>query len=212
DIGLRIEVLHCNLHLVAGKVVVHVVDAFICIWIRLKKDHLIIIVVIVANQDIIEVHVQGHNPLITTKMEQFAGPVDTFVLYAQSSHRSQLVHAGQLWSWERLHVGRPDIAMHPLSQDMSLGHRCGIIGQITLYHRMRRLLVLVEGSIWLGIGLSLGGTLLGQVQRTDSSTSHAGPSEPCAGTPQEPDDAGPSHFSPDVMTVSQYGLYDVGAS
>ncbi|MQL92689.1 hypothetical protein Taro_025317 [Colocasia esculenta] len=30
------------------------------------------------------------------KMEQFAGPVDTSVLYAQSSHRSQLVHAGQL--------------------------------------------------------------------------------------------------------------------
>ncbi|MQL81972.1 hypothetical protein Taro_014449 [Colocasia esculenta] len=57
DIGLRIEVLHCNLHLVAGKVVVHVADAFICIWIRIKKGHLIIIVVIVANQDIIEVHV-----------------------------------------------------------------------------------------------------------------------------------------------------------
>ncbi|MQL74452.1 hypothetical protein Taro_006817 [Colocasia esculenta] len=167
----------------------------------------------------------------------------------------------QLWSWERVHVGRPDIAMHPLAQDMPLGHRWnvprveinnprhvlrlyrseldhqedyqivsperdvgilieldilhilyryGIVGQITLYHRMRRLLVLVEGSIWLGIGLSLGGTLLGQ--RTDSSTSHAGPSEPCAGTPQQPDDAGPSHFSPDVVTVSQYGLYDVGAS
>ncbi|MQL89162.1 hypothetical protein Taro_021743 [Colocasia esculenta] len=30
-----------------------------------------------------------------------------------------------------------------------------------------------------------------------------GPSEPCADTPQQPDDAGPSHFSPDVMTVSQ---------
>ncbi|MQL72838.1 hypothetical protein Taro_005188 [Colocasia esculenta] len=29
----------------------------------------------------------------------------------------------QLWSWEQLHVGRPDIAMHLLAQDMSLGHR-----------------------------------------------------------------------------------------
>ncbi|MQM00496.1 hypothetical protein Taro_033231, partial [Colocasia esculenta] len=40
-------------------------------------------------------------------------------------------------------------------------------------------------------------SVLSHVQRTDSSTSHAGPSEPCAGTPQQPDDAGPSHFSPD---------------
>ncbi|MQM10999.1 hypothetical protein Taro_043899 [Colocasia esculenta] len=54
--------------------------------------------------------------------------------------------------------------------------------------------------------------VLSHVQRTDSSTSHAGPSEPCTDTPQQPDDAGPSHFSPNVMTVSQYGLYDVGAS
>ncbi|MQL77406.1 hypothetical protein Taro_009800, partial [Colocasia esculenta] len=37
-------------------------------------------------------------------MDQFAGPVDTSVLYAQCYHRSQLVHAGQLWSWERLHI------------------------------------------------------------------------------------------------------------
>ncbi|MQL73735.1 hypothetical protein Taro_006067 [Colocasia esculenta] len=97
-------------------------------------------------------------------------------------------------------------------------YRYGIVGQITSYHRMRRLLILVEWSIWLGIGLSLGGTLVGQddisdstqsrfiamqmyidgvlsnVQRTDSSTSHAGPSEPCADTPQQPDDAGPSHY------------------
>ncbi|MQM01959.1 hypothetical protein Taro_034713, partial [Colocasia esculenta] len=28
----------------------------------------------------------------------------------------------QLWSWKRLHVGRPDITMHPLAQDMPLGH------------------------------------------------------------------------------------------
>ncbi|MQM09409.1 hypothetical protein Taro_042280 [Colocasia esculenta] len=55
-------------------------------------------------------------------------------------------------------------------------------------------------------------SVLSQVQRTYSSTSDAGPSEPCAGTPQQPYDAGPPQFSPDVMTVSQYGLYDVGAS
>ncbi|MQM14429.1 hypothetical protein Taro_047360 [Colocasia esculenta] len=30
----------------------------------------------------------------------------------------------QLWSWEQLHVGRLDIAMHPLAQNMPLGHRC----------------------------------------------------------------------------------------
>ncbi|MQL87563.1 hypothetical protein Taro_020110 [Colocasia esculenta] len=55
-------------------------------------------------------------------------------------------------------------------------------------------------------------SVLSQVQQTDSSTSDVGPSEPCADTPQQPDDAGPPQFSPDVMTVSQYGLYDVGAS
>ncbi|MQL78619.1 hypothetical protein Taro_011040 [Colocasia esculenta] len=54
-------------------------------------------------------------------------------------------------------------------------------------------------------------TLL-QVQQTDSSTSDAGPSEPCTGMPQQPDDGGPPQFSPDVMTVSQYDLVDVGAS
>ncbi|MQM10105.1 hypothetical protein Taro_043000 [Colocasia esculenta] len=70
DIGLYIEVLHCNLHLVAGKVVVHVADAFICIWIRIKKGHLITIVVIVANQNIIEIHVQGYNPLIIIRASQ----------------------------------------------------------------------------------------------------------------------------------------------
>ncbi|MQL70334.1 hypothetical protein Taro_002656, partial [Colocasia esculenta] len=46
----------------------------------------------------------------------------------------------------------------------------------------------------------------------DSSTSDAGPLEPCAGTPQQPDDAGPPQFSPDLMTLSQHSLYDVGAS
>ncbi|MQM00653.1 hypothetical protein Taro_033395 [Colocasia esculenta] len=107
DIGLRIEVLHCNLHLVIGKVVVHVADAFICIWIRIKKGHLIIIIVIVANQDIIEVHVQGYNPLITismAEMDQLPGPVDNSVLYAQEGHRSQFVYIGQetevLKCWE----------------------------------------------------------------------------------------------------------------
>ncbi|MQM11812.1 hypothetical protein Taro_044724 [Colocasia esculenta] len=75
-----------------------------------------------------------------SEIDQFPGPVDTSILYAQNSHRSQLVYAGQ---------------------------------------------------------------------RTDSSTSHAGPSEPCADTPQQSDDAGPSHCSPDVMTVSQYeGMTD----
>ncbi|MQM16293.1 hypothetical protein Taro_049248 [Colocasia esculenta] len=29
----------------------------------------------------------------------------------------------QLWSWERLHVRCPDIAMHLLAQDIPLGHR-----------------------------------------------------------------------------------------
>ncbi|MQM13232.1 hypothetical protein Taro_046158, partial [Colocasia esculenta] len=32
----------------------------------------------------------------------------------------------QLWSWERLYVGHPDIAMHPLAQDMPLGHRWNV--------------------------------------------------------------------------------------
>ncbi|MQL97651.1 hypothetical protein Taro_030348 [Colocasia esculenta] len=32
-------------------------------------------------------------------------------------------HPSPLWSYERLYVGRPDIAMHPLTQDMPLGHR-----------------------------------------------------------------------------------------
>ncbi|MQL92153.1 hypothetical protein Taro_024775 [Colocasia esculenta] len=98
DIGLLIEVLHCNLHLVTGKVVVHVADAFICIWIRIKKGHLITIVAIVANQDIIKVHVQGYNLLITisfAEIDQFPGPIDTSVLYAHDFHRSQLVYAGQ---------------------------------------------------------------------------------------------------------------------
>ncbi|MQM01576.1 hypothetical protein Taro_034332 [Colocasia esculenta] len=123
--------------------------------------------------------------------------------------------------------------MHPLAQDMPLGHRseldhqedyqieyldglveyslflvlCGIVGEITLYHQMGTLLVLVEWSISLGIDLSPGGTLVGQ----DDMISDR-PSEPCAGTQQQPDDAGPPQFSPDVMTFSQHGLYDVGAS
>ncbi|MQL81896.1 hypothetical protein Taro_014365 [Colocasia esculenta] len=55
-------------------------------------------------------------------------------------------------------------------------------------------------------------SVLSQVQQRDSSTSDAGPSEPCAGMSQQPDDAGPPQFSPDVMTFSQHGMYDVGAS
>ncbi|MQM15411.1 hypothetical protein Taro_048356, partial [Colocasia esculenta] len=107
DIGLHIEVLHCNLHLVTGKVVVHVADAFIYIWVRIKKGHPITIAVIMANQDIIEVHVQGCNPLIIismAEMYQLLCPIDTSVLYAQEGHRSQLVYIGQemevLKCWE----------------------------------------------------------------------------------------------------------------
>ncbi|MQL81312.1 hypothetical protein Taro_013779 [Colocasia esculenta] len=55
-------------------------------------------------------------------------------------------------------------------------------------------------------------SVLSQVQRIDSSTSDAGTSEPCAGSSQQPSDAGLSQFSPDVMTFSQHGLYDKGAS
>ncbi|MQL90177.1 hypothetical protein Taro_022767 [Colocasia esculenta] len=55
-------------------------------------------------------------------------------------------------------------------------------------------------------------SVLSQVQWTDSPASDAGPSEPCAGMPQQPDEAGPPQFSSDVMTFSQHGLYDVGAS
>ncbi|MQL81625.1 hypothetical protein Taro_014086 [Colocasia esculenta] len=108
DIGLRIEVLHCNLHLIAGKVVVHVADAFICIWIQIKKSHPITIVVIVANQDIIEVHVQGCKPLIIismAEMDQLPGPVDNSVLYTQKGHRSQLVYIGQVLKQKFLNVG-----------------------------------------------------------------------------------------------------------
>ncbi|MQL88652.1 hypothetical protein Taro_021217, partial [Colocasia esculenta] len=143
DIGLRIEVLHCNLHLVASKVVVHVADAFICIWIQIKKGHLITIVAIVANQDIIEVHVQGYNLLITisfAEMDQFPGPIDASLLYAQDSHRSQLV-------------------LHWPDQSLI------IMRTIRTFKAM------------------------------------------CM---QQPDDAGPSQCSPDVMTVSQYG--HIGAS
>ncbi|MQL94898.1 hypothetical protein Taro_027560 [Colocasia esculenta] len=58
----------------------------------IARSHLITIVVIVANQDIIEVHVQGYNPLITIKMDQLPGPIDHSVLYAQKGYRSQLVY------------------------------------------------------------------------------------------------------------------------
>ncbi|MQL68336.1 hypothetical protein Taro_000633 [Colocasia esculenta] len=211
-------------------------------YLVLLRGHLIIIVVIVANQDIIEVHVQGHNPLITTKMEQFAGPIDTSVLYAQSSHRSQLVHAGQMWHHRADYIIPPDeetvgigrgeymawywfitrryIARTGFSYDMRYEPRDHI--ERSLVDGMKHLHMMAsvglhddisdsEQSTFISMQMYID-SVLSQVQRTDSSASHAGPSEPCAGTPQEPDDAGPSHFSLDVMTDSQYGLYDVGAS
>ncbi|MQL74914.1 hypothetical protein Taro_007273 [Colocasia esculenta] len=80
-----------------------------------------------THPDIIEVHVQGHNPLITIKMDQFAGPVDTSVLYTQSSHRSQLVHAGQetdvLKCWEH-HRGLGVWAVDP--RIVEYVHRSGL--------------------------------------------------------------------------------------
>ncbi|MQL91960.1 hypothetical protein Taro_024575 [Colocasia esculenta] len=108
----------------------------------------------------------------------------------------------QLWSWERLHVGRPDIAMHPLAQDMPLGHRWNV--PRAEINNPRHVLRLYRSELDHKEDY--------QVQRTNSSTSDAGPSEPCAGTPQQPDDVGPPQFSPNVMKVSQYGLYDIGAS
>ncbi|MQL75186.1 hypothetical protein Taro_007572 [Colocasia esculenta] len=199
----------------------------------------------------------------------------------------------QLWSWERLHVGRPNIAMHPLTQDMPLGHRWNVprveinnhrhvlrlyrseldhqedyqmwhrrtdyiippdektvdIGRVeymSWYWSITRRYIgrpcftydmryeprdhiersLVEGMKYLHMMATDGlqddmisdstqstfiamqvyiDSVLSQVQRTYSSTSDARPSEPCASTPQQPDDAGPPQFSPYVMTVSQYG-------
>ncbi|MQL71255.1 hypothetical protein Taro_003571 [Colocasia esculenta] len=64
-------------------------------------------------------------------------------------------------------------------------------------------------------GIDVPCTLEGEephVQQTDSSTLDTGPSEPCAGSSQQPGDAGLSQFSPNVMTFSQHGLYDIGAS
>ncbi|MQL75533.1 hypothetical protein Taro_007924 [Colocasia esculenta] len=298
DIGLCIEVLHCNLHLVTGKVVVHVADAFICIWIQLKKGHLIIIVVIVANQDIIEVHVQGHNPLITTSRSEFdiikrttrwepyttdilemlpavskqashlwlsrmhvpdrvlrqfgrvhhiPGPVDALdrVTRKRRGHidwARYFAHFVQIWHHWADYIIPPDeetvgidrgeymawywsitrqyIARPGFSYDMRYEPRDHI--ERSLVDGIKHLHMKASVGLQDDISDSAQSTfismqmyidsVLSQVQRTDSSTSHTGPSEPCAGTPQEPDDAGPSHFSPDVMTVSQYGLYDVGAS
>ncbi|MQM03666.1 hypothetical protein Taro_036453 [Colocasia esculenta] len=228
DIGLRIEVLHCNLHLVADKVVVHVADAFICIWIRIKKGHLITIVVIVANQDIIEVHVQGYNPLITisfAEMDQLPGPIDHGVLYAQEGHRSQLVYSGQetevlkCWEHHRSLGGwpvDPRIMWHrrrdyiiPLDED-TVG--IGRVEYISWYWSITKRYIGRPGFTYDMRYEPRDHIERSLVQRIDSSTSDVGPSEPCAGTPQQPDDAGPPQFSPDVMTFSQHGLYDVGAS
>ncbi|RVW89682.1 hypothetical protein CK203_036407 [Vitis vinifera] len=40
-------------------------------------------------------------------------PLDMSVLVLQDRHRSHLVDSGQLWSWERLHLGRPDFDRPP---------------------------------------------------------------------------------------------------
>ncbi|MQM08928.1 hypothetical protein Taro_041783 [Colocasia esculenta] len=316
DIGLHIEVLHCNLHLVAGKVAVHVADAFICIWIRIKKGHHITIVVIVANQDIIEVHVQECNPLIIismAEMDQLPGPIDTYVLYAQEGHKSQLVYSGQetevLKYWEHyrslcgwpvdpliMHVpdrvlrqfgrvqpilgpvdaldrvtqkgrghidwatyfthfvhmwhGRRDYIIPPNKDTL---YTVGRVEYMSWYWSITRRFIgwpgfnydmhyesrdhiersLVEGMRHLHMMVSDGlqddmisnstdsryiaiqmyiDSVLSQVQRTDSSTSDAGPLEPCAGSSQQPGDARLFQFSLDVMTFSQHGLYDIGAS
>ncbi|MQL86337.1 hypothetical protein Taro_018875 [Colocasia esculenta] len=131
-------------------------------------------------------------------------------------------------SCARLYVGRPDIAMHPLAQDMPLGHRVQPISGpvdaldsvtrkgrrhidwatyfahfVQMWHRQRDYIIPLDEDTSYTIG---------RVQRTYSSTSDARPSEPCVGSSQQPGDAGLSQFSPDVMTFSQHGLYDMGAS
>ncbi|MQL96168.1 hypothetical protein Taro_028842 [Colocasia esculenta] len=225
--------------------------------------HLITIVAIVANQDIIEVHVQGYNPLITIKMDQLPGPVDTFVLYAQDSHRSQLVYASQetevlkYWEHHRSLGNSVPLMYLPLLEDFDRASRyswggatlgylyrqlsiaCksdakaiyGLLTLLQMWHR-RTDYIIPPDEETVGIGRveymswywSITRRYIGRpgftcdmryeprdhierslVQRTDSSTLDARPSEPCAGTPQQPDDAGPPQFSPDVMTVSQYG-------
>ncbi|MQM07426.1 hypothetical protein Taro_040262 [Colocasia esculenta] len=205
--------------------------------------HLITIIVIVANQDIIEVHVEGYNPLITIKMDQLLGLVDNSVLYAQEGHRSQLVYIGQMWHRRRdyiippdedtVGIGRVEYIFWYWSITMQYIGRPDFTYDIRYEPRDHIERSLVEGMKHLHMMLTDGlqddmisdstqsrymamqmyiDSVLSQVQRTDSSTSDAGPSEPCAGTPQQPDDAGPPQFSPDVMTFSQHGLYDVGAS
>ncbi|MQM10162.1 hypothetical protein Taro_043053 [Colocasia esculenta] len=260
------------------------------------------------------------------EMDQFVGPVDTSGLYAQDSHRSQLVHAGQvrwepytddilqmlptvsrqashLWlsrvpllSFSIVEMHVPDRVLRQFGRVQRIPGHVDALDRVTrkgrghinwgryfahfvqIWHRrtdyiippdeetvdigrveymawywsITRLYIgrpgftydmryeprdhiersMVEGmkhlhmmatdglqdeisdstqSRFIAMQMYIDG-VLSNVQWTDSSTSHAGPSEPCADTPQQPDDAGPSHFSPDVMTVSQYGLYDVGAS
>ncbi|MQM11814.1 hypothetical protein Taro_044726 [Colocasia esculenta] len=134
-----------------------------------------------------------------SEMDQFASPVDTSVLYAQDSHRSQLVHVGEetevLKCWEH----HRSLGAWPV--DPRIINCRWNVPRVEI-NNPRHVLRLYRSEL----------DHQEDYQRTDSSTSHAGPSEPCAGTPQQPDDAGPSHISPDVMTISQYGLYDVGAS
>ncbi|MQL93213.1 hypothetical protein Taro_025848 [Colocasia esculenta] len=119
------------------------------------------------------------------------------------------------WSITRRYIGRPGF-----TYDMCYESRDHI--ERSLVEGMKHLHMMATDGLqddisdsmqsqFIAMQMYIDG-VLSHVQRTDSSTSHAGPSEPCADTPQQPDDAGPSHCSPDVMTVSQYGLYDIRAS
>ncbi|MQL93219.1 hypothetical protein Taro_025860 [Colocasia esculenta] len=98
--------------------------------------------------------------------------------------------------------------MHPLAQDMPLGHRSELDHQKDYQDDM---MSNSTQSRYVAMQMYID-SVLSQVQWTDLSTSDAGPSEPCAGSSQQPGDAGLSQFSPDVMTFSQHGLYEVGAS
>ncbi|MQL95393.1 hypothetical protein Taro_028058 [Colocasia esculenta] len=109
------------------------------------------------------------------------------------------------WSITRQYIGRPGF-----TYDMRYESRDHI--ERSLVEGMKHLhMMATDGlqddisdstqSLFIAIQMYIDG-VLSHVQRTDSSTSHVGPSEPCADTPQQPDDAGPSHCSPDVMTVS----------
>ncbi|MQL92594.1 hypothetical protein Taro_025219 [Colocasia esculenta] len=195
DIGLRIEVLHCNLHLVAGKVVVHVADAFICIWIQIKKGHLIIIVVIVANQDIIEVHVQGYNPIITIRNSV---PLMYLPLLEDLDRATRYSWGGATLSY--------------LYRQLSIACKsdakaiCGSLTLLQIWHRRTDYIIppdeetvdigRVEYMVWYW---SITRRYIGRPGFTYDMR-------------YEPRDHIERSLVEDVMTVSQYGLYDVGAS